>query len=549
MFNTIKLKVWGRRLLSIPAYSRSLSITCRGKPISREELFTYTNGRFFINEAHAFKRRYVRFDVDKLCTIAATAGGPFSPIQAIEKMEGGLSKAMVMRKDDGTEFIAKIPFPIAGPPKYTTASEVAVLQYLRMHTQIPVPRVLSWSSDGSNSVGAEYIIMERAPGVQLFEAWGTMNDYDRFVLVQQVTGLEGELAAIRFPASGNLYLRDSLTDGETRLTLSPDADPSGQFCIGPSCERGWANKEIGATTSLTPSLDRGPWSNLSSYGTALVEREIARVEHKTRDMSERPCESVEEKIAVLKMASEVMSRLNSGTLMDRFSHPVLWHTDLHMGNIFVSGKEPTKIVSLIDWQSTVVAPLYLQSRFPDFLSVDEDFVLDSSMPELPQGYESMDDDDKRIADFKLRDAKMAKVYEVATSVHNPQAYKALFMPPFLQDLFVRSGEVSEEGLIPLHACLIQVAEAWEDIGFLRDCPLSFCGEIQKHSQQFQQYHSSRRIQEIARKLLDTDSEGWIPPHLDFVLKQRQNKELLEEFMRRSNEFNMSPEEVRRIWPF
>jgi hypothetical protein len=47
-------------------------------------------------------------------------------------MEGGFSKALLLRKEDGSEIIAKIPFSIAGPPKYTTASEVAVLQYRKI---------------------------------------------------------------------------------------------------------------------------------------------------------------------------------------------------------------------------------------------------------------------------------------------------------------------------------------------------------------------------------------------------------------------------------
>jgi hypothetical protein len=158
--------------------------------------------------------------------------------------------------------------------------------------------------------------------------------------------------------------------------------------------------------------------------------------------------------------------------------------------------------------------------------------------------------DKQIAEFKTRQAKMAKAYEVATSVHNPQAYKALFMPSFLQDLFTRCGEVSEEGIIPLRASLIQLTEAWDEVGFKHQCPFSFSDEeIQNHNQQFQQYRDFHEIQEIARKLLDTDSEGWISPQLDFALKAQQNKELLEEVMRRSNEYNKSPEEVRRIWPF
>jgi hypothetical protein len=110
-----------------------------GKPIDREDLFKYTNGRFLANEKQACDRRYVTFDVDRLCEVAASTGGQkYSPVLAIEKMEGGFSKAMLLRKEDGSEIVAKIPFPIAGPPKYTTASEVAVLQYRKFPNVHPL---------------------------------------------------------------------------------------------------------------------------------------------------------------------------------------------------------------------------------------------------------------------------------------------------------------------------------------------------------------------------------------------------------------------------
>lgn len=36
---------------------------------------------------------------------------------------------------------------------------------VQAHTAIPVPEVFAWSSNPINSVGAEYIIMEKASGV------------------------------------------------------------------------------------------------------------------------------------------------------------------------------------------------------------------------------------------------------------------------------------------------------------------------------------------------------------------------------------------------
>lgn len=44
----------------------------------------------------------------------------------IEKIaEGGFNKVFLLRSESGREVIARIPTPIAGPPRYTTASEAA----------------------------------------------------------------------------------------------------------------------------------------------------------------------------------------------------------------------------------------------------------------------------------------------------------------------------------------------------------------------------------------------------------------------------------------
>lgn len=68
--------------------------------------------------------------MDQLCAVAASAGSSQSPIRTIEKMEGGFSKALLMSKEEGAQAVVKLPFSIAGPQKYLTASEAAVLQYL-----------------------------------------------------------------------------------------------------------------------------------------------------------------------------------------------------------------------------------------------------------------------------------------------------------------------------------------------------------------------------------------------------------------------------------
>lgn len=245
-----------------------------------------------------------------------------------------------------------------------------------------------------------------------------------------------------------------------------------------------------------------------------------------------------------------MSRLDELKFVNKVSEPVLWHTDLHMGNIYVSEEDPTNIVSLIDWQSIVISPLLLQVRFPEFLPVKEDYTLGNTIPKLPETYDMMDADDKRYAEYELKQAKLAKAYELSNASENNQAYKALHIQSFLPELFIRCGEASEESVIPLRACLIEIAQAWNDLGFMDQCPIIFSEhDLQKHEQQFEEYRKYHTVHELAREILDTDVEGWIAPQVDFGLKKQQNEELLREVMRRSNEYGKSPEEIRRIWPY
>lgn len=98
--------------------------------------------------------------------------------------------------------------------------------------------------------------MEKAPGIQLYKIWAEMSDRDQLCVVKHLTKLEGEMTEIRFPASGSLYLRESMSDNDKYVALDPKVDPSGRFCIGPSCERGW--HASGKTASVHSCLNLGP---------------------------------------------------------------------------------------------------------------------------------------------------------------------------------------------------------------------------------------------------------------------------------------------------
>lgn len=83
-----------------------------------------------------------------------------------------------------------------------------------------------------------------------------MEDINRLEFIRNLCNFEADLAAVAFPANGSLYLRESMEVGDKYKPLAPEMDPSGQFCIGPSCEQSWFSKD--EPESVQARFDRGP---------------------------------------------------------------------------------------------------------------------------------------------------------------------------------------------------------------------------------------------------------------------------------------------------
>lgn len=156
--------------------------------VETNDLFRYTSGRWLVGDRIQQQLRYVKFNLDYLCRLAASQFSDATKCVHV-KLEGNFNKTLLLTMDDGNEAIAKIPCPNAGPPSLTTASEVATLKFcmyfglyswltfacnlyslflVRSRTSI-LPRIFAWSSDATNSVVAEFIIMEKVRGVALSE--------------------------------------------------------------------------------------------------------------------------------------------------------------------------------------------------------------------------------------------------------------------------------------------------------------------------------------------------------------------------------------------
>lgn len=123
---------------AVRAYSQSLAVrTTRnssGKMATlnsdHEALFRYTSGRWLWDEEQQLRDRYKAFNVAELQIVATRAIGSGSCISMIKLAEGGYNKVFRLLMDDGKKVLARIPNPNAGPSFYTTASEVATMEFV-----------------------------------------------------------------------------------------------------------------------------------------------------------------------------------------------------------------------------------------------------------------------------------------------------------------------------------------------------------------------------------------------------------------------------------
>lgn len=140
------------------------------------------------------------------------------------------------------------------PKHYTVASEAATLDFLRGHG-IRTPEVYSYCSragedGGGDSVGAEYIIMEKLDGIPLGEVWYTMTPDEQYKVMRQVVELEAKIMGFDLPAFGSIYHQRDLST-ERNVPLEDGAGAG--FCIGPMAHWSWWN---GGRSDL--DIDRGP---------------------------------------------------------------------------------------------------------------------------------------------------------------------------------------------------------------------------------------------------------------------------------------------------
>lgn len=132
-------------------------------------------------------------------------------------------------------------------------------------------RVLSWSSKADNPIGAEYIIMEKLPGVlQLDEIWNKLDAEARLKVVKRIAKYQADWTAISFFQFGGLYYKQDLPSAQSLVYANKDESQiiNDCFAIGPSTSR--QNTDDGRKEI---EFDRGPCTlcvNINCWSAGLI---------------------------------------------------------------------------------------------------------------------------------------------------------------------------------------------------------------------------------------------------------------------------------------
>ncbi|KAF5319397.1 hypothetical protein D9619_008868 [Psilocybe cf. subviscida] len=352
--------------------------------MSTDSFFRYTSGRWLHDQDRNEALRYQSFNIDALKEEISQSTGASSVVDMSKLGEGRFNKAFRVQLSDGRTVVARIPTPIAGPQHLVTASEVATMTFLRDRVGLTqVPRIISWSSRAEETpVGAEYIVMDLADGIQLADVWELLTMKQKIRLVQQWMRFERHvLHAFSKGGFGSLYLRKDLpTDSARNIYLTSSDQPEADYVLGPSMfQRGYWEEKYGDRKDL--NLDRGPWRDVASYLRSLTNCERAWISKYAQcPIGNRSyvapwevpahLQNPEEHLRLLSLYDKVAPHLIPPDA--RLLRPTMTLIDSNANNIFLARdaflRDGTiELSAVIDWQHTAVLPLYITAVMPTFI--------------------------------------------------------------------------------------------------------------------------------------------------------------------------------------
>jgi hypothetical protein len=130
------------------------------------ELHHYTSGRWLWDEEKELAARRIQFSPSALMTVAAKTTGSRTSTNLTKLAEGHFNKAFLIQMNDGQEVVAKLPNPNSGFPFWTTASEVATMDFVRLALSQGPRKLIGIDFERCRDPNTESSVVERSSVIQ-----------------------------------------------------------------------------------------------------------------------------------------------------------------------------------------------------------------------------------------------------------------------------------------------------------------------------------------------------------------------------------------------
>ena len=264
--------------------------------------------------------------------------------------QGAFNKLYVVQCEN-EEYMMRVSLPV--DPRHKTLSEVATLDYVRQHTDIPVPKVVAFDASNDNELGFEWILMEKMPGKPLAENWRTMSWTAKETLVRRLALYAAQLFRKKFDLIGGLYHKQSYSI-TSKTSFKIDRIVSPQFF--------WADH-------VKQDVPRGPFK--SSYDWLFARLLFNKNDYEQALLASDDEEDLDDEWNSNRIAEKLLSFLPStfppGSECSEFS--ALMHDDLSNNNILVD--RWGNLTAVVDWECVPALPLWKVCQLPALLEGGE----------------------------------------------------------------------------------------------------------------------------------------------------------------------------------
>lgn len=255
--------------------------------------------------------------------------------------------------------------------------------------------------------------------------------------------------------------------------------------------------------------------------------------------------STEANVELLTRGAVVLEALSRDPRIENISAPLLLHPDLHERNIFVDPEDPTKITSVIDWQSTCLDPaLFYFQDIPDLCSGPE------TSYQRPGSDEDQSPEETARRDELAKDVAICQqTWDARLRVWAPRLHAAQNTDEAFTRPFRYCYSCWRVGATGFRNELVELCQKWNELGLDGSPPFQLTvEELAEHAKQWEDFQVAVKMRDALGQLLHTNTEGWVPVE-NFEITKEAAAEFYEQWLATPTDDGMDIEKVKQLWPF